>query len=129
MRKLKAKGVPIDGIGAQSHLVVGSVPDSIEEIWRTWSDDLKVEVAVTELDIRLTLPETSEKLQQQADDYTSVVMACMSVENCVGITLWEYTDKYSWVPDVFTGKGAAAPWSDALEKKPAYCAIAKALQN
>lgn len=129
MRKLKAKGVPIDGIGAQSHLIVGGLSDSMEEVWRTWSDDLDVEVAITELDIRLTLPETAENLQQQADDYTSVVKACMNVKKCVGITLWQFTDKYSWVPDVFTGQGAATPWSEALEKKPAYYAMAKALQK
>ena len=94
MRKLKANGVPIDGIGAQGHLIVGGLSNSIEEIWRTWSNDLKVDVAITELDIRMILPVTPELLQQQADNYAAVVKACMNVKQCVGITLWQYTDKY-----------------------------------
>ncbi|KAF8470703.1 hypothetical protein BDZ91DRAFT_718795 [Kalaharituber pfeilii] len=32
VRKLKKKGVPIDGIGAQSHLISGSLPDSMQEV-------------------------------------------------------------------------------------------------
>lgn len=129
VRKLKAKGVPVHGIGAQAHLVVGGLPSSMQELWRTWSDDLEVEVAITELDIRMNLPETPEKLKQQAADYTAVTQACMNLKRCVGITLWQYTDKYSWVPDVFAGQGSPCPWSETLEKKPAYFAMQSALSN
>ncbi|KAF8425330.1 family 10 glycosyl hydrolase [Tirmania nivea] len=111
VRKLKAKGVPIDSIGVHGHLIVGSLSDSIEETWRTWSGDLGVGVAVTELDIRLSLPETEENLQQQTGDYTTVVKACMNVKRCHEITFWQFTP------------------GESLEKKPAYYAIAKALQK
>ena len=52
-----------------------------------------VQVAITELDIRMTLPATQQMLEQQATDYQNVVAACNAVPSCVGITIWDYTDK------------------------------------
>ena len=54
---------------------------------------LGVEVAITELDIRMTLPATDALLEQQKTDYQSAVSACASVEGCIGVTIWDYTDK------------------------------------
>jgi hypothetical protein len=52
----------------------------------------------------------------------------MAVARCVGITIWDYTDKYSWVPGTFNGQGSALPWDENLNKKPSvYDAIATAL--
>lgn len=31
VRDLKAQGVPIDGIGLQAHLIVGTVPNTIQQ--------------------------------------------------------------------------------------------------
>ena len=70
------------------------------------------QVAITELDIRMTLPITDAKLQQQKADYEKVVRACTNVPGCIGVTIWDYTDKYSWVPGVFDGEGAALPWDE-----------------
>jgi endo-1,4-beta-xylanase len=44
-----------------------------------------LEVAITELDIRMTLPATSQNLQSQATQYAQVVRACVAVPRCVGI--------------------------------------------
>jgi endo-1,4-beta-xylanase len=49
---------------------------------------LGVEVALTELDIRMTLPSTDAKLAQQSTDYQNTVSACLSVTGCMGITIW-----------------------------------------
>lgn len=50
--------------------------------------DLGVEVAYTELDVRMTTPSTPEKLAAQADAYARLVGSCMATEKCVGFTLW-----------------------------------------
>lgn len=92
VKQLIADGVPIDGVGFQSHFIVGSVPTSFQTVLEQFAA-LGLEVAITELDIRMTLPETDALLAQQAKDYESVVQACMDVEKCVGITIWDYTDK------------------------------------
>ncbi|KAI0749695.1 endo-1,4-beta-xylanase C precursor [Daedaleopsis nitida] len=126
VKQLKADGVPIDGVGFQAHLIVGSVPTSFQTVLEQFTA-LGIEVAITELDIRMTLPATDALLAQQQKDYQSVVQACMNVEGCVGITIWDYTDKYSWVPSVFSGQGAALPWDENLKIKPAYNGIVAAL--
>ncbi|KAA8893115.1 beta-1,4-endoxylanase [Sphaerosporella brunnea] len=124
--KLKAANAPIDCIGIQGHLIVGEVPSTLQANWAQFAS-LGVDVAITELDIRMTLPETDALLQQQAKDYATVVAACMNVSRCIGITIWDYTDKYSWVPQTFSGQGDACPWDSNLQKKPAYASIASAL--
>jgi endo-1,4-beta-xylanase len=63
---------------------------------------LGVEVAVTELDIRMELPPTPEKLTQQSSDFASVVAACHRVEGCVGVTVWDFADKYRCVAILIT---------------------------
>ena len=49
---------------------------------------LGVNVAYTELDMRLNTPATAEKLKVQAEAYARVVRSCIAVEKCEGITLW-----------------------------------------
>ncbi|KAF9533904.1 endo-1,4-beta xylanase [Crepidotus variabilis] len=130
VKSLKAKRAPIDGIGIQGHLIVGQLPsfDSIKSNLQAFTN-LGVDVAITELDIRMPTPPTTDSLAQQKIDYETVVKACNEVKRCVGVTIWDWTDKYSWVPGVFTGEGAALPWDDDLKKKPAYDGIAAGLRG
>lgn len=54
------------------------------------------EVAYTEFDVKFdSLPYDDAGLEQQAQDYTTVIKACLNVEACVGWTIWDWTDKYS----------------------------------
>jgi endo-1,4-beta-xylanase len=119
---LKKQKVPIHGIGVQAHLIVGEVPTTLQQNLQNFVN-LGVEVAITELDIRMTLPATPQLLAQQQKDYQTVIHACKAVSGCVGVTVWDWTDKYSWVPGTFSGQGAACPWDANLVKKPAYQGI------
>lgn len=94
VQSLISQGVPIDGIGIEGHLIVGEVPSQQALIsnWEAFTA-LGVEISINELDIRMTLPETSALEQQQAQDYQTVVSACAAVAKCVGLTLWDFTDK------------------------------------
>ncbi|KAH6640026.1 glycoside hydrolase superfamily [Truncatella angustata] len=135
VRLVQSYGVKIDGVGLQGHLVVEktntqSVPtpsqDVLEKTLKLYTD-LNVDVAYTELDIRMNTPSTTTKLQAQADAYARVAGSCVSNSRCVGITLWGISDKYSWVPQTFSGEGAALLWSDSYQKKPAYTAFLNAI--
>ncbi|KAL8349017.1 hypothetical protein RB598_002008 [Gaeumannomyces tritici] len=130
LRDVQAWGAKVDGVGLQAHLVTTSTPSqaALERTLRLYTD-LGVDVAYTELDIRLTLPSTAEKLQVQAAAYQRVVASCIAVKRCVGITLWGVTDRYSWVPGAFKGEGAALLWSENYEKKPAYDGFVKGLSG
>ncbi|KAI0696303.1 endo-1,4-beta-xylanase C precursor [Cerioporus squamosus] len=128
VKQLIADGVPIDGVGFQCHFIVGEVPGTFQTVLEQFTA-LGLEVAITELDIRTTTPASQSALAQQQKDYQTVVQACMNVEKCVGVTVWDFTDKYSWVPSTFSGQGAACPWDQNLVKKPAYNGIVAALTS
>lgn len=51
---------------------------------------LDVDVVVTELDVRLNLPPTVASESQQVVDYYNTVAACVSVQRCVGIVVWDF---------------------------------------
>ena len=63
----------------------------------------------------------------QATYYRNVVKACLAVTACAGVTIWGFTDKYSWVPDTFSGQGAALLYDANYAPKPAYTAVHDAL--
>ncbi|WP_405746203.1 endo-1,4-beta-xylanase [Streptomyces canus] len=126
VKSLKEQGVPIDGVGLQAHLIVGQVPSTLQQNIQRFAD-LGVDVAITELDIRMPLPSDSTKLAQQAADYKAVMNACVAVARCAGVTVWGFTDSDSWIPGTFPGEGAATPYDENYAPKPAYHAIAAAL--
>ncbi|NEA99932.1 endo-1,4-beta-xylanase [Streptomyces sp. SID13726] len=126
VKSLKEQGVPIDGVGLQAHLIVGQVPSTLQQNIQRFAD-LGVDVAITELDIRMALPSDTAKLTQQAADYKAVMNACVAVARCAGVTVWGFTDSDSWIPSTFPGQGAATPYDENYAPKPAYHAIAEAL--
>jgi len=126
VRDFKARGVPIDCVGFQAHLIVNQVPGDYQANLQRFAD-AGVDVNITELDIRMPTPASTTNLQAQANNYRSVVAGCLAVARCTSITVWGVTDKYSWVPSTFPGQGAALLFDDNYNKKPAYDATLSAL--
>lgn len=93
---LQDDGIRIDGVGLQSHFTAGSAPslDAQIENMRLFAD-MGVEVAITELDVRIHDPVNSTSLEKQSRDYENSVGACMQVDECVGITVWDFYDPVS----------------------------------
>ncbi len=125
-QSLLAQGVPLGGIGFESHFVVGQVPTDMQANMQRFAN-LGLDVAVTELDDRARTPVSSGDLQQQATDYASVVRDCLAVSRCVGVSQWGVDDAHSWIPGTFPGYGAATMWDGNDQPKPSYTAALAAL--
>lgn len=129
MNIIQAAGAPIDGVGFQGHLIVGSTPtrSQLATVLRRFTA-LNLDVAFTELDIRhSSLPASSAALATQGNNYAAVVGSCIDVDRCVGITVWGFTDKYSWIPETFSGQGAALLYDANFSKKPAWTSVSSVL--
>jgi endo-1,4-beta-xylanase len=127
VQSLLAQGVPIDGVGFQSHLAIQfGFPNQMQQNLQRFAD-LGLDVAITELDVRMQMPSDATKLATQATYFRNVVNACLAVTRCVGVTVWGYTDKYSWIPPTFPGEGAAHLADENFQRKPAYTAVHDAL--
>jgi endo-1,4-beta-xylanase len=89
---LQDHGTPIDGVGFRSHFVTGQLP-SKEDLIANYErfTALGIEIAITELDIRLSV--SAAGLVQQQRDYQTVISACKAVAGCVGVTLSEIADR------------------------------------
>jgi endo-1,4-beta-xylanase len=125
-KQLLAQGAPLDGVGFESHFIVGQVPSSLQANMQRFAD-LGLDVAITELDDRMTTPASSQNLQQQATDDANIVKACMAIAHCPGITQWNVSDAGSWIPGTFPGYGAATLFDSNYQPKPAYNAVLNAL--
>jgi endo-1,4-beta-xylanase len=125
-QSLLSQGVPLNGIGLESHFIVGQVPSSLQANMQRFAA-LGLDVAITELDDRIQLPASSSALQQQATDYGNVVTACLAVSRCVGVSQWGVDDGHSWIDGTFPGYGAATMYDRNYQPKPAYNATVTAL--
>lgn len=130
-KDFKERGVPMDGIGFQAHLIMPMNNDealaSIEKNFERFAK-LGLEISITELDIRLA-KNTPEELAAQADFYGKFVALCKRQPRVKVIQTWGVSDKHSWIPRAFRGMGWALLWDDQYKPKPAYDAVLRALMG
>jgi endo-1,4-beta-xylanase len=122
VKNLLAQRVPVHGFGAQGHYGVQygfhSAADVATNLGRF--EKLGLETAITEADVRMLMPTDAVKLQAQAQGYSVLLQGCLLAKRCNSFTVWGFTDKYSWVPGVFAGEGAANLLDENFGAKPGY---------
>jgi endo-1,4-beta-xylanase len=106
VRAWKARGVPIDGIGSQTHLKPGQAA-KVAGALRLLCAEVS-ECALTEVDVQ----------GSSASEYATVSKACLDQKNCVGVTVWGVRDSDSW-----RSSGRPLLFDDSFNPKPAYTAI------
>jgi endo-1,4-beta-xylanase len=87
VKMIQDAGLRIDGIGFQSHFTPSTAP-GVHEQMECMKDftDRGLELAITELDVRILLPDSPEELEQQKIVY-------VNTEKCVGLTVWDFWDQ------------------------------------
>lgn len=142
VRDLKAKGVPIDVVGMQMHMLVpweSQTPPKVEDMVKTMQAFAKlgVRIYITEFDVTLhNRPGTQpERWQFEAKIYQDAITACIESAVCNRFTVWGISDIESWLTcdEVW----CTNTWLDAeplmfdsrLNPKPAYFAVRDVLLN
>jgi endo-1,4-beta-xylanase len=129
----KSRGVPIDGVGLQSHFLVnpdGTGAPSLSQLQTTYARfaALGVRIQITELDVRVQTPgTTAAALAGQLQVYSNVVNACLGVTACEAIIVWGVTDSESGIPGKFPGWGSALLFDANLTKKTTWATVKSAL--
>ncbi|WP_299090263.1 endo-1,4-beta-xylanase [uncultured Metabacillus sp.] len=141
VKDLLEQGVPIDGVGHQSHIQIGwpsnqQIEDSINLF-----ASLGLDNQITELDVSLygwpprpayetyeSIPE--EKLQAQAERYDALFALYEKLDNKISnVTFWGIADNHTWLDDRAqqynngVGKDAPFVFDPEYNVKPAYWSI------
>lgn len=128
--RLLDQGVPVGGMGFQGHLrLTDGVPASMADNLARFAA-LGLEVAVTEADVRMRVtPAWPWDAAGQGDVYADLLGVCLQQPACTSFTVWGFTDRYSWVPGVLQGQGAATITDADHAPKPAMFALAQRLRE
>src|SRR5512135_2073880 len=89
--------------------------------------ELGLEPDITEMDVMLPLPAGNAALRQQAGVYRDALGACLAAPRCRSFSTWGATDRYSWIPGNFPGRGAALLFGTDGRPNPAYNGLRRLL--
>ncbi len=135
VKELLDKGVPIDGVGHQTHISIYGPPVSqIIDSMKKFSE-LGLDNLVTELDMSIyawndrrdygsDIPE--ELLQKQADRYRELFEAFKANKDIIGgVVFWGMADKHTWLHNFPMRNRTDAPllFDQQLQAKPAFWAV------
>jgi endo-1,4-beta-xylanase len=140
---MKKRGVPVDALGVQSHIVTQG-PDTgrsvlaMQDHWRRFLDGvtgLGLKLLITELDVRDNgLPTAVAPRDQAVADYTRAYLDVMfAYSQLSDVLVWGMSDRYTWLEGVDPRKDGAhrrpCPYDDRFAAKPMYGAIAAAFEH
>lgn len=139
-KALKACGAPIDGVGFQSHLILSSLVNPSGELNQGFIDQVEqsiqdlaladLEVAITELDIRICNNDRDEAFQEVA--FQAYCQMALSQPNCHEVLVWGLRDEDNWITLIntppFDGcQDAVIAEGNNYSTKPAYDGVAAAI--
>jgi len=139
VKDLKSKGVPIDVVGMQMHLLVpwnSQILPQKSDVIQTMRRFayLGVSIYITEFDLNLqNIPGTQEeRWDVQAKVYRDMLDACLESGVCKSFSTWGVSDSTSWQTCgqwwcLNFPKADPLMFDGLLQPKPAYYAVRDAL--
>ena len=131
LNNLRAKGIPVDGVGIQMHIFNGfpenaEISSSMDDIWR--NDYL---IHISELDISMNplsqqMQEAPQnELTRQAEKYLYIFNAYGRIpyKYKFGITIWGIGDSDSWIRYFYNRDDYPLLFDDDYLPKPAFCKL------
>ena len=133
---LTAKNVPIHGIGMQMHITTDM---DVQMFKRALHEIIKrgLLIHISELDVRVNQDNRYKRFnhnaaKQQKDMYYTVVKTYLDIvprNQQYGVTLWGYSDAYSWIPHYFKTQDWPCIYDEKMKRKPAYNGMWKAFSE
>ena len=122
-KRLRSKGIPVDGVGLQCHFSVGDLDSvKLESTFRRFAQD-GMKCIITELDMGAAST-SSKDLEEQARCYRVITDIMLNNDNCPHMVIWGIKDNDSW-------RSASNPllYDAGMGKKPAWKAVRSALRH
>jgi len=136
IKRLKSQGVPIDAAGIEMHLEAQLLRPSYLDEFKYWLSQARsagVHAYITEMDVyQGPAGAFPDAMANQKKIYHDVAATCLADSNCKGLTVWDLSDKDTWLatkrrnphpdakPDLF---------DENHGKKPAYYGVLEALKE
>jgi endo-1,4-beta-xylanase len=127
--ELLEAGVPLHGVGFQSHLIseiVEPPPEGFREVVASFAE-LGLAVEITEMDVAMLGGDAPASLARQREIYHDHVAACLAVPACRAVTLWGFTDRHTWIDGTIVPGLVPLPLDVDYARKPAYDGLRDAL--
>ncbi|MDQ1293160.1 MAG: endo,4-beta-xylanase [Actinomycetota bacterium] len=130
-QRLKARGVPIDGIGFQNHEYEKGDRTAAETFRRHVRKlaSIGLKARISEMDVILGEGESQDV---QVRQFVGKLDVCVEEPNCTTFGLWGFTDRYgstSGVGEYPLPTGNALPWDEDLRPKKVYSALLERLRG
>jgi len=144
LERLKARNVPIDAVGIQSHLGLmtgnptSGFPDPQQKAWRDFMDEIVAmgfNILITEFDVNdAKLTADIERRDQIIADYGGAYLDLMlDYPQVKDIVAWGLADRYSWLQNWWPRKDGVRKrptlYDENLRPKPLRQAVARSLLN
>ncbi|KAB7729948.1 hypothetical protein F5984_12230 [Rudanella paleaurantiibacter] len=137
VKELQAQKVPITGIGTQMHVNWNTSYAGIESMFKKLAAT-GLKIKITELDVRVNpnnvtdFQNSPQWLDYQAAMYNYIINSYIRnvpANQRYGVTVWNVTDKDSWIVLSQGRTDFPTLWDKDYNKKPAYAGMLKGLQG
>jgi len=128
-KRFKAAGIYITGIGTQTHIsdYHTTTPQNVKALAQAL-DEIGLTLQITELDIGFDFGKklTSADYEAQGHLYRQFMDLFLEAPNMEAFVIWGFSDKYSWLKDLYKFNGLI--FDSSFAAKPAYDSLVASLK-